>query len=78
MRDKTLIKITEVIDDETGNWEIGEIEYGIVTEDLNDYLRVYREKGKKEIISMLEHLKSKVEEYFERIQKENQNKRQGG
>ncbi len=67
MEDRTLIKLTEVIDDSTGNWRIGEIEFGITVGFLKEYLKKYGEKGKKEIIDMLEYLKSKVEEYFESI-----------
>ena len=67
MEDRTLIKVTEVTDDSTGNWRIGEIELGIFVGFLKDYLKKHGEKGKKEIIDMLEYLKSKVEEYFERV-----------
>ena len=67
MEDRTLIKVTEVTDDSTGNWRIGEIEFGIFVGFLKDYLKKHGEKGKKEIIDMLEYLKSKVEEYFERV-----------
>ena len=67
MEDRTLIKITEVTDDSTGNWRMGEIEFGITIGLLKDYLENYGEKGKKEIIDMLEYLKSKVEEYSERV-----------
>lgn len=67
MQDRTLIKITEVIDDDTGNWRIGEIEFAITSGFLEEYLKRYGEKGKKEIIDMFEYLKSKVEEYFEKV-----------
>lgn len=67
MQDRTLIEITEVIDDSTGIWRIGEIEFGIVVGFLKDYLKKHGEKGKKEIVDMLEYLKSKVEEYFESV-----------
>lgn len=67
MRDRTLIKVTEVIDDSTGNWRIGEIEFGITVGFLEEYLKRYGEKGEKEIIDMLEYLKSKVQEYFDKV-----------
>ena len=67
MKDITLIKITQVVDDETGIWRQGEIEFGIFTRLVEDYLKNYGEKGKKEIIDTLEYLKSKVEECFRRV-----------
>lgn len=67
MKDITLIKITKVVDDDTGIWRQGEIEFGILTEPLKDYLKNYGKKGEKEIIDMLEFLKSKVEEYFKSV-----------
>lgn len=67
MKDITLIKITKVVDDDTDIWRQGEVEFGIFTEPLKDYLKNYGEKGKKEIIDMLEYLKSKVEEYFRSV-----------
>lgn len=67
MKDRKLICITEVIDDSTGTWRVGEIEFSITLGFLEQYLKTYGEKGKDEIISMLEFLKSKVEEYYQRV-----------
>ena len=67
MQDRTLIRITEVIDDSTGNWRIGEIEFSIAVGWLEEYLKKYGKKGEKEIIGMLEFLKFKVTKYSERV-----------
>ena len=67
MKDITLITITKVVDDETGIWRQGEIEFGIFTGLLEDYLKSYGEKGKKEIIDTLEYLKSRVEKCFDGV-----------
>lgn len=67
MKDRTLIKITEVMDDSIGNWRIGEIEFSITVGFLEEYLKKYGKKGEKEIIDMLEFLKSRVKGYSERV-----------
>lgn len=64
MNDRILMKITEVFDDDSGIWDIGEIEFGISVMLLERYLKIYGKKGKEEIIKMLEFLKTKVEEYW--------------
>ncbi len=60
---KTLLEISYHSDDDTGMYEIGEIDFGIHGT-LDGYLENYGYKGKKEIIDMLGYLIYEVEKRF--------------
>lgn len=66
MQDQRLLEITEVTDDETGIWQVGEIEFGIYGT-LEEYLRAYGKKGKDEILKTLDYLKREVQSRFDRL-----------
>ena len=70
MREKILVALTEVVDDETGVWERGEVEYKIMISQLESFLKREKEKGKDEAIEMLEVLKNKIKEAWERIKEQ--------
>ena len=60
MKDQMLLQVTEVIDDNTGIWHVGEIEFGI-SANLNKYLSKYGEEGRDKILEVLDYLKWAVE-----------------
>ncbi len=64
MKDRNLLAVTEVIDDETGNYRIGEIDYSITIGLLDNYFARYGNEGKKEIIQILAFLIYYVEDRF--------------
>lgn len=66
---KTLLTIDYHTDDETGIYEIGEIDFGIVGH-LENYLRSYGRRGKDEIIKALAYLMYAVKCEFRRIEDE--------
>ena len=60
---KTLLKVEYHSDDDTGMYQIGEIDFGICGE-LDEYLNHYGYKGKKDIINTLGYLIYEVEKRF--------------
>lgn len=66
MKDQMLLQVTQVIDDSTGIWGVGEIEFGI-SGMLDPYLMEYGEKGRDEILDTLEYLKRVVIEKYNTI-----------
>lgn len=60
MKDQMLLQVTEVIDDNTGIWHVGEIEFGI-SANLNTYLAEHGEVGRDKILEALDYLKWVVE-----------------
>ena len=69
---KTLLEITYHSDDDTGMYRVGEIDYGLAGT-LDEYLKRFGQKGKKEIISALAYLIYEVEERFGKIPKSEPN-----
>lgn len=72
---KTLLEITYHSDDDTGMYRIGEIDHGIAGI-LDEYLKRFGQKGKKEIISALAYLIYEVEERFRNMPKPKPNEGQ--
>lgn len=66
-----LMTIEKVTDCETGDYYIGELDYGIKVGALENYLNTYGFNGKKELIYELGFLICKVEEYWQDIHKKN-------
>jgi len=67
MKDRMLLEITEVVDDDTGNWYVGEIEFGI-SGNLEQYLREYGEKGRDDILGTLDYLKGAVTKQYDNLE----------
>ena len=65
---KSLLTIDYHTDDDTGMYDIGEIDFGI--RDLSGYLERYGSKGKDDIIRKLSHLIYRVEDRFQDIHQE--------
>ena len=59
MESQMLLEVTEVIDDDTGIWHMGEVEFGI-SGNLETYLLKYGEKGRDDILAVLNYLKEAV------------------
>jgi hypothetical protein len=66
-----LLKITYHTDDETGMYQVGEIDFGI-SGSLEDYLRYYGMEGRNNILLTLCHLANEVTVAFNKIQSEEQ------
>lgn len=60
---KELLRITYHDDDDTGMYEIGEIDFGICS-DLDGYLERYGRDGKADIVNTLSFLICEVERRF--------------
>ncbi len=54
MRDRELIRVTEVTDDSTGTWEVGELEYG-VPGTMDEFLKA-RPENRERLAKFLEGL----------------------
>jgi hypothetical protein len=78
MQDTPLLSVTVVTDDETGMYQIGDLDYSIPVGLLEDYLVRNGHKGYKEILFSLGVLSSKVTEYYHETQKRNQRAMCGG
>ncbi len=64
---KKLLTVEYHSDSETGIHEVGEIDFGIVSGQLDDYLLHYGYKGKNDIIKTLAYLIYAVESKFQEI-----------
>ena len=73
MKDIPLIKVTKIVDDETGIWSSDLCEYSIYTEKLEDFLKAHGERGVKEINRLLDVLKERVVDYLKEVEKESEN-----
>ena len=60
---KTLLKVEYHSDDDTGMYQVGEIDFGISSL-LDEYLEHYGYAGKKDIIDVLGYLIYEVEQRF--------------
>ena len=67
MKDQTLLRVTEVVDDDTGIWANDIVDFGIYTGLLENFLKQYREIGVKDICETLDFLKKRVHEIWEKI-----------
>ena len=59
---KQLLEITYHNDDDTGMYEVGEVDFGICDE-FDEYCKNYGRKGVKDILSTLNHLIWYVTQY---------------
>lgn len=65
---KKLLEVTYHYDTDTGMYRVGEIDFGIVSSELEDYIRQYGIKGRDEIVntlSFLTHCVYKAADEFE-------------
>lgn len=69
-RRETLITIEKITDCDTGDYQIGELDFGIKVGQVESYLKTYGLKGKKELLAMLGHLCFQVERYFQELPRE--------
>jgi len=68
---KELLSITYHTDDDTGMYRVGEIDFGIRSLDLRDYIKHYGYQGVVDILANLGHLAYEVKkEYYEIKDKE--------
>lgn len=67
-RGQELLTLSYITDCDTGMYAMGEIDFGIVSGVLDDYLKRYGYKGKNEITSMLGYLIYEVEKRFRETQ----------
>ena len=62
MKDRPLFSITQVLDDSTGIWAGDMCEYSIPVSSIEDFLKLYGEKGMNEIelmtLHVLRHIRS--------------------
>ena len=61
---KTLLEIGYHEDNDTGIYRIGEVDFGVFSGILDEYLKIYGAEGKKEITLMLAYLIFEVENRF--------------
>ena len=66
---KTLFELTYHDDDDTGMYQVGEIDFGITCE-LEKYIKRYGHKGKNEILAMLGYLAYEVQDTYNKNSKE--------
>jgi len=69
MKDRKLMCVTQIMDDETGIWAGDMVEQAIYVENLKQFLKTYKESGKKALLDELDFLKKDVERYWEEIKK---------
>lgn len=69
---KDLLELNYLVDDDTGMYHVGEIDFGIHSGALEDYLLSYGYEGKKEIVAMLGHLIYEVEDRWKKMQPQGQ------
>lgn len=66
-RRETLLTVEKITDCETGDYQIGELDFGIKVGPVEDYLKAYGYKGKRDLLAMLGHLCFQVERYFQEL-----------
>jgi len=60
MKDRTLLSVTQIVDDDTGIYDVGSVDFGVHGE-LRDFLKSRGEKGKQDVLETLDFLKKEVE-----------------
>lgn len=65
---KQLLSISYHSDDDTGMYNIGEIDFGINGQ-LDDYIKQYGYEGVKDILATLGHLAYEVKDRFFKLQR---------
>ena len=70
MKDRILMSVTQVIDDDTGIWAGDITDFGIYTGLVKDVLRLYRKKGRDSIQKELDYLKKRVDELWDEVKVE--------
>ncbi len=66
----TLLTVEYHSDDDTGIYQVGEVDFGIRTGLLEDYIRRDPYNRKKDLLDILGYLIHKVSEVYEKIQSE--------
>jgi len=61
---ETLLTLEKVTDCETGDYRVGEIDFGIKVGALEDYLMRYGYEGKREIMNMMSYLIYEIERRY--------------
>lgn len=70
MQDRVLLSLTQVTDDSTGIWTVGELDYSIHVGDLDEYLKKDPIQARDRIFAMLGVIMVQVNYYaFEEISK---------
>jgi len=64
---KVLLTVERVIDCDTGDYQVGETDFGIHLAELESYLKAYRHKGRDRLIQTLGYLIYAVETEFRRL-----------
>lgn len=64
-RRETLLTIEQITDCETGDYRVGELDFGIKVGPVTQYLERYGYQGKRELLAMLGHLAYHVERYWQ-------------
>ena len=69
MEDRVMIEITEVTDDSTGCWQVGDIDVVIYGEVVRKYLQLYGNEGKRKLIEALAEIMYWVQKEVESLSK---------
>lgn len=64
---QVMLSVEKVTDCETGDYHIGELDFGVHLGPLTSYLEQYGYEGKRSILAMLGHLAYQVETYFREL-----------
>jgi hypothetical protein len=72
MKTKTLLLVDYCVDTETGNEAVGDIDHGIIVEELECYLMNYGQTGKEAIVKELAFLIYEVEIRWQECEKRKQ------
>jgi len=72
MQDEVLFSITQVVDDSTGIWSQGEIEYSIPGT-LDDYIEAHGAEGVAEIKKMLRVIEGIMDEKLKEVEQSSEN-----
>ncbi|MBD3350021.1 MAG: hypothetical protein GF364_00865 [Candidatus Lokiarchaeota archaeon] len=65
-RRKDLLSVSYHSDDDTGMYQIGEIDFGVNFE-LENYIKKYKYKGVKDILAALGHLAWEVKQAYYKV-----------
>ena len=63
MKDQVLLSITQVTDDETGMYSVGELDYSIPVSRLENYLKPDPIKRRNELFAQMGNLMVQVDRY---------------